>query len=342
MRSPAVLLVLTIVPAFSSGFCAAPPAPPPAQSNAAAPSAQAATPAQPPPASGSRLYYFSTPENTLATEVHTIPPDDPSRFDHLRSVFTDKGCAADQLQIQPVDDKHRATPGNLICTWPGNSPNTIVVLAPYPRAGKGQGAVENWSGAVLLPYLYYAIQARPRENTWVFIESAGKDGPAVYIRSLTPTQRHQIRAMIELDSFGVSPVTRFYSPAPDSDYLSAPVVHLQMTMALASLSDNRVPHPQATSPLRWLPSDDTQPFRYTHVPCLIIHSIADNDAGLPGSLRDTTAAIDTHAYDQNYRAIAVFLVALDALASRLNTNDPIWHGEAGEFHLDLNDLPYQR
>jgi Peptidase family M28 len=337
MRATVLLFALSIFPAFPHPPGGEPSTPPSAQVSAppqpAAPAKPKASPA------GSRLYYFATPEAILSTEARTVPPKDQSRFDHLRSIFTEKGCSTDQLQIQPVDEKHHATPGNLICTWPGDSPNTVVVLAEYQREGKGEGAIENWSGAVLLPYLYLAIQARPRENTWVFVESAGKSGAAAWVRSLTPAQKQQIRAMIDLDSLGVSPVTRFYSPNPDSNYLSAPVVHLQMAMVLASLSDIRVPRPQSTSPLRWLPSDDTQPFRYSHIPCILIHSISVKDADLPGSSRDTADAIDTSAYYQNYRAIAVFLVALDSLAARLRTDDRIWHGEQGEFHLDLNDLP---
>jgi hypothetical protein len=96
-----------------------------------------------------------------------------------------------------------------------------VVLAEYQHKGKGEGAIENWSGAVLLPYLYFAMQARPRENTWVFVESGGKSGVADYVHSLSAEQKKQIRSMVVLTSLGVSPVILFYSPVEDV-YLPPP------------------------------------------------------------------------------------------------------------------------
>ncbi|HEX4038423.1 MAG TPA: hypothetical protein VHX37_10230 [Acidobacteriaceae bacterium] len=293
-----------------------------------------------PPADGSRLYYYATPRSTLETEVHTVPPNDAARFDRLKALFADQGCSGDQLKIQPRGKSH--DPGNLVCTWPGTSTSTIIVLAEYQHQGKGQSAVENWSGAVLLPYLYFAMQVRPRENTWVFVESGSKSGADDYIHSLTGEQKKQIRAMIALDSLGVSPVLRFYSLDPEHVYLPAPTAHLQMTLALATLSDRTVPRPQAISPSRWLRTDDTQPFRYSHVPCILLDSIAQEDAGLPGSAHDIPSAIDGNAYFLNYRAIAVFFVGLDPLAAKLPTDSPIWHGQGAQFHIDPNDLPSLR
>ena len=287
---------------------------------------------------GSRLYYYATPRSALETEVQTVPPNDPARFDRLKVLFSSKGCSGDQLKIEPPSGGH-SDPGNLVCTWQGDSTSTVVVLAEYQRKGKGEGAIENWSGAVLLPYLYFAMQARPRENTWVFVESGGKSGVVEYLRWLCAAQKKQIRSVVVLTSLGVSPAIFFYSPVEDV-YLPTPTAHLQMSLALTTLSDARVPRPEALNPLRWLASDDTQPFRYIHVPSIILHSIPDQDAGLPGSARDTAAAIDGNAYFLNYRAIAVFLVGLDSLATRLNTDDHIWHGGQSQFRIDSNDLPY--
>jgi hypothetical protein len=303
-----------------------------------------AVPAQKSPQSsrtpdGSRLYYYAAPRSTLETEVHAIPPDDLARFDRLRTLFAAEGCTGDQLKIQTVADRHESGLANLICVWPGNSSTTVVVLAEYQHEGKGQSAIENWSGAVLLPYLYLAMQARSRENNWVFVESAGKSGAAAYVRSLSREQKKQIRAMVAVNSLGVSPALRYYSPDPEEIYVSPSVGHLQMALALTTLSDVGVPRPEVASQSRWLPFDDTQPFRYSHVPCIQIDSVAEKDAGIPGSIHDTVAAVNGNAYFMNYRAIAVFLVGLDALAAKLQGDDPIWHGEGGQFHLDLNDLP---
>ena len=289
----------------------------------------------------SRLYYYATPRSTLEAEVHSVPATNQARLEHLQALFSDRGCTGNQLRVQPIGDK-AGSPANLICTWPGNTASTVVVLAEYEHEGKGQSAVENWSGAALLPYLYFGMQARPRENNWVFVESGSRSGATAYVRSLTAEQKKQIRAVVVLDSLGVSPATRFFTAYPESPFLPAPVVHLQMALALASLSDPRAPRPEFLSPERWIPSDDTQPFRYSHVPCILLHSIAESDASLPGSVRDTPEAIDGNSYYSNYRTVAVFLVGLDALAGKLLHDDPIWHGQGTQFGLNPNDLPILR
>lgn len=289
----------------------------------------------------SRLYYYATPRSTLEAEVHTVPATNQARFEHLQALFSDKGCTGNQLRVQPIGDKP-GSPANLICTWPGKTASTVVVLAEYEHQGKGQSAVENWSGAALLPYLYFAVQARLRENNWVFVESGSKDGAAAYVRSLTAEQKKQIRAMVVLDSLGVSPTTHFFTANPESPYLPTPAVHLQMALLLASISDERAPRPEPLNPWRWIVSDDTQPFRYSHIPCILLHSISESDVSLPGSVRDTPEAIDGNSYYSNYRTVAVFLTALDLLAAKLAADDPFWHGHGPQFHLNLNDLPVLR
>jgi hypothetical protein len=308
--------------------------------NAPSPPQPAAHPA--PASANGRLYYFITQRSTLTVEIGNVPRSDEVRLARLRSAFADAGCNKNLMATQPVTGRRHTHGSNLICTWPADSPATIVVLAHYQHQGQGEGAVENFSGAILLPYLYLAIQARPRLNTWVFAECDGKSGVAAYVASLSREQKRHIRAVISLDGLGVGSVLRYFTPSPENDDLSAPDVHLQIALLLASLSDPRVPRPLPTNPLHWLPLDDTARFRFSHIPGIVLHSIPENNATLPDSSRDTSAAIDPNAYYLNYRAIAVYLVGLDIIAARLNREDPIWHGNGAAFHLDFNDLPLKR
>jgi hypothetical protein len=276
------------------------------------------------PAMPTRFNYYSTPRSVLETQVHTIPPTDAARFLRLKDAFANAGCNGAQMKIQTVAEK-RGPPGyNLICTWPGETAFTTVVVAHYRGAREGQGAIESWSGAVLLPYLFLAMQAQPRQNTWVFVESYGKTGTAEYMKSLNNREKRQIRAMVALDGLGVEPVVRFYTPYPDTPYIPPDSVHLQMALLLSSMADSRVPRPESTSPMTWLSVDDTQPFRYREIPAIVLHSVPNADATLPGSARDTANAVDGNAYFQNYRAIAIYLVDLDSLAALLGEDATVW------------------
>ena len=65
---------------------------------------------------------------------------------------------------------------NLICVLPGRSQKVIIVGAHYdhPEEG-GDGVVDNWSGASLLPSLYRSVKFDPRQHSYIFIGFAAEE-----------------------------------------------------------------------------------------------------------------------------------------------------------------------
>src|ERR1035438_1781217 len=70
------------------------------------------------------------------------------------------------LEEQSV--KHVKIP-NLICALPGQADSRILVTAHTDHVAVGDGTVDNWSGASMLPDLYESLRAAPRRHTVVFI-----------------------------------------------------------------------------------------------------------------------------------------------------------------------------
>ncbi len=52
---------------------------------------------------------------------------------------------------------------------PGRSDRVIIVGAHFDRVADGDGVVDNWSGASLLPSLYEAVKLEPRRHTYIFV-----------------------------------------------------------------------------------------------------------------------------------------------------------------------------
>ena len=295
--------------------------------------------AQPQAAPQTRFYYYKTPESDLDAFVHAVPATDADRLTALRNAFTKVDCTGDRLQTEPVDEKHDAGAQNLICTWPSASPDSIVVVAHYTRHGKGDSALDDWSGAALLPALCLAMQVQARRNQWIFLESAGGRGDAAFLKSLPASAKAHIRAVIALDALGLDPRLRFFTPSDNQDP-SLGEIHLEMEVLVASLLDRGISQPQLIDPGRWLDTDDTQPFRYAHIPVILLHSVPPKQGDVPDSKKDLPSVIDANAYDENYRAIAVFMVALDRDAAMLNVaDDKFWNSGPG-YRLNLDDLPH--
>ena len=79
--------------------------------------------------------------------------------------------------------------------------------AHYDRVSAGNGVVDNWSGASLLPSLYEAVKGQPREHTYIFIgftdEEKGLVGSRFYVRQMMKQQVAATDAMVNMDTLGL-------------------------------------------------------------------------------------------------------------------------------------------
>jgi hypothetical protein len=94
----------------------------------------------------------------------------------------------------------------------GERPRKIIVGAHFDSVG-GDGIIDNWSGAVLLPSLSEFLRERPRRHTFEFVgfpaEEKGLLGSRAYLNSISKEDRAQIAAVITMDSIGLTP-TKFW------------------------------------------------------------------------------------------------------------------------------------
>jgi Zn-dependent M28 family amino/carboxypeptidase len=85
----------------------------------------------------------------------------------------------------------------------------IIVGAHLDRVSTGDGVVDNWSGASLLPSLYEAVKIVPRKHTYIFIgftdEEQGEVGSRFYARQMTKEQVAVTDAMANMDTLGLAP-----------------------------------------------------------------------------------------------------------------------------------------
>jgi hypothetical protein len=269
------------------------------------------------------LFFYTSPRSTVEMEVHTVPATDAERLQRLRDNFSAADCGGGRMREQPVSDRHGAKGVNLICTWPGHSPGVIVVVAHYEHEGQGQGALNDWSGAILLPFLYQAVQGQPRENTYVFLETWKREGADAWVKTLSREDRKRLRAVIDLDALGLS-YTRFFTTF--SPFENAPVgsTHLQTQLLWSALSDGLTQAPEQVSPHHWLSVDDTDPFRALTVPTIVIHSVPEDSGRIPGSASDVASIVNGNAYFTTYHLMCAYLASLDHVAAKLDTSDRIW------------------
>jgi hypothetical protein len=262
----------------------------------------------------SDIMFWTVSQRYIDLLVLHVPQTDALRLAQLKRAFDDLECKGSHLSQQALAEGR-----NLICTLPGTSADSILVAAHYEREGKGMSAIENWSGAITLPFLYHALTAMPRRHTFIFAALSGNEGAKYFLRSLTRSQRNEIKAVVALDALGLGPL-RFYL-RPNGSYPS-PTEEFLETQFIQAVHYAGSKDPESSIPGSWLKIDDTREFRFKGIPAILIHSVDWSKRGVPGSLNDTESAIDRDAYSKNYDALCYYVVGLDQLPEQTDTISP--------------------
>lgn len=218
----------------------------------------------------------------------------------LKQMFVQSGCKDDKLSEQPVK---RKLPPNLICVLPGATDEIIVVGAHTDHVDVGDGVVDNWSSASLLPTLYYSLSAAPRKHTFVFVgftaEENGLVGSNFYADKLSPEQRAKIQAMVNMDTLGLGP-TEVWATHADKSLLNA----------LAGVA-NAMKLPVSVMNVDQVGSSDSESFAKYKIPRITIHSVTQQTWPILHSSKDKLDEIKMDDYYASYRLMAGYLAFLD-------------------------------
>jgi hypothetical protein len=249
---------------------------------------------------GQEIKFALLPDDVVRGRILSLRTSTVDRHEDLVAQFQSAGCGGVWLTEQPV--KRAKTP-NIICTLSGESPGVILVTAHYDMTGPGQGAIDNWSGASLLPDLYAAIAAFPRRHTIRFIgftdEETGLVGSRAYVSNLDKVGLQEIRAVINLDSLGSGPASVWASRADPRLLFSLRQVESALQLGLS-----------------WVNVDgagdtDSHPFMEKSVPVIDFHSLTRQTYAYLHTAKDNLQAFQFDDYVKTYRTLAAYLAFLD-------------------------------
>lgn len=154
--------------------------------------------------------FLSGQQNTAGPTVEEFETDlkavvckNEDRFDAVKSLFIANGAA--ETDIVTTDfDKIR----NLVVTLDGSGKDIIVIGAHYDKTGGGCGAIDNWSGIVIIANLFDELRKRDLTKTVKFVafgsEETGLEGSKKMVKAIPEDERATYCAMINFDSFGMS------------------------------------------------------------------------------------------------------------------------------------------
>jgi len=246
----------------------------------------------------------STPvsREIVESRLRRYTGDNKQREATLKQLFGEAGCNDQHLSERPV--KESKLP-NVICVLPGSSDKVIIVGAHFDRVSEGDGVVDNWSGASLLPSLFEAIKNEPRKHTYIFIgftdEERGEIGSHFYVREMTKQQVATTSAMVNMDTLGLA-TTEVWASHSDKRLSGAlGYVAKQLNIPVSAVDVENVG------------STDSEQFAARGIPSITIHSLTQEtwNAKILHTSKDKFSAILLDDYYQTYRLLAAYVAFLD-------------------------------
>jgi len=230
--------------------------------------------------------------------------NDTRREATLKGFFEAAGCTGGQLTEQAVKGLKQP---NLICVLPGDTDSVIVVGAHYDHVNAGDGVVDNWSGASLLPSLYEALKEGSRRYTLVFAGFAGEEkgliGSRYYVKNMPAEKLKKVRAMICLDTLGLGP-TEVWVSISDKELIAT----IGSLAHAANLPVSRVD-------VDGVGMSDEEPFLAAKIPIIMFHSVSRNTLSILHTSRDNYKALKFDDYYTSYRLLSGYLNYLDQTLS---------------------------
>ena len=253
-------------------------------------------------AAANALHYNPVSREVIEARLQGYKGSDQQREAALKQLFAEAGCGNQELSEQPV--KGAKLP-NVVCVLPGSSDRTIIVGAHFDHVPAGEGVVDNWSGASLLPSLYQAVKGETRKHTYVFIgftdEEKGEIGSRFYARQMTKEQVAATDAMVNMDTLGLAP-TEVWVSHSDKKLTSALVyVAEQLGSKVAGVDVGRIG------------STDSIQFSERKIPSITIHSLTQDswNARIIHTSKDKLSAMRLDDYYQTYKLLSAYLAFLD-------------------------------
>ncbi len=247
--------------------------------------------------------YGTVSPAVIKSRLEKYGGNNKQREQTLKQLFADAGC--DDKHLSEQSAKGSKLP-NVVCILPGKSDRYIIVGAHFDRVSEGDGVVDNWSGASLLPSLYQSLINEPRQHTYIFIgftdEERGEVGSRFYARQMTASQISATDAMVNMDTLGLGP-TKIWASHSDKQLTDTLLQTAnQLKISVGGVNVDKIGA-----------SSDGEQFAERKIPRITIHSFTQEsfDARIIHTSKDRLSAIQLEDYYQTYRLVAAYLAVLD-------------------------------
>jgi Zn-dependent M28 family amino/carboxypeptidase len=229
--------------------------------------------------------------------IALAPCKDKERLEAVKKLFIKMGASESDITVEKLKDVE-----NIILTKKGKTEETVIIGAHYDKVADGCGAIDNWTGIVILANLYRTMKDFNMQKTYKFVafgkEELGLLGSNEMADAIPKEKRTNYCAMVNFDSFGFA-----YPQAMGN-------TSDKLLMDLAKEASNEMKIPFTSASIEGA-SADSQSFRENKIPAITLHGM---DARWPEFLhgpKDKAENVNAQSVYVGYRHALVFLSKIE-------------------------------
>lgn len=241
---------------------------------------------------------FSTEED-LKADMELVPcKGRKERLEAVKKLFIKMGAQESEVIVEKIKDVE-----NVVVTKKGKSDEIVVIGAHYDKTDTGCGAIDNWTGIVILANLYRTMRDFTTQKTYMFVafdkEELGLLGSEAMAKEIPKDKRTNYCAMVNFDSFGFTYPQALRNISSDS------------LIALAKEVSDEMKVPFGKAGIEFA-SSDSDSFKKRDIPAISLHGLDNQWENYLHNPNDKLAKVNMQSVYIGYRHGLVFLAKIES------------------------------
>ncbi len=248
------------------------------------------------PAQQSAVKYST--EEDLKADLELAPcKGRKERLEAVKKLFLKMGALESEIVVEKLDDVE-----NVVVTKKGKTEETVIVGAHYDKTANGCGAIDNWTGIVILANLYRTMMDFTTQKTYKFVafdkEELGLLGSIAMAKKIPKETRLDYCAMVNFDSFGFTFPQALRNISTNSLIYLAEEVSDEMKMPFGKAGIE-------------FSSSDSDSFKSRGIPSISLHGLNNQWENYLHTPNDKISKVNMNSVYLGYRHGLVFLSKID-------------------------------
>lgn len=238
-------------------------------------------------------------EAEIKANMSLVPCKNEERLEAVKKLFHSMGATDADINVQKYKDAQ-----DIVVTKKGKTDEIVLITAHYDKVKDGCGAIDNWTGVVIIANLYRTLRTVETEKTLLFVafdkEELGLVGSEAMAKSIPKDKRTNYCSDINLDSFGFG-----YPQVLDNASTSS-----MTEMAKTVAEEMKIPFGHAS--LAGTADADSSSFKSRGIPAITLHGLNNDWQKYLHSPKDVVENVNPSSVFVAYHFLLRFLAKIDS------------------------------